>query len=109
MSDGVEELPKWVTEVESEPAFTGKDAHGKLAVWRQRQFMMQALGNKCDDCGTDEWLEFDHWNGRNWSMRAKSQWARTRILMEEFQKGLLRLLCRSCNARDGNRRKWGKK
>jgi hypothetical protein len=66
---------------------------------RRRGELIRALGGKCLACGTDQSLEFDHPNGRNWKPRLLSRWMRIKNYERDAKAGNLRLLCRCCNAR----------
>lgn len=67
------------------------------------------LGGSCASCGdpTGDLLEVDHVNGRDWSARGTSSLQRILKYWREYLAGVpLRCLCRSCNAKDGNARRW---
>ena len=51
-------------------------------------------------------LEFDHPHGRDWTPAKKNRWQRMVLYERDAAAGNLRLLCRSCNATDGNHRRW---
>lgn len=75
-------------------------------VFRER--LLDWLGRTCAICGATERLEFDHRFGRSYSLQAVDAYARyTRIYVWEADQGLLRILCRRCNARDGGHRAHG--
>jgi hypothetical protein len=67
---------------------------------------------RCAKCGTShevEDLEVDHIDARDWSGRALSRLQRAKRYWSEFLAGVrLRALCRSCNAIDGNHRRWSR-
>lgn len=56
-------------------------------------------GPKCSLCGRKDRLEPDHIYGRTWSPRKIAAGTRWRKYLEDARAGLLRLLCRSCNAK----------
>jgi hypothetical protein len=61
--------------------------------------LINALGDRCDLCGSGEALEIDHVDGRKWRLSSVSSHRRWKRSLEEFENGVrLRLLCRSCNA-----------
>lgn len=72
----------------------------------KRYDLMQKLGGKCDKCGSTKKLEFDHPNGRDWQPRKKNRWMRMIIYEREAAEGLLRILCKSCNCKDGGGRRY---
>jgi hypothetical protein len=54
-------------------------------------------------------LEVDHVDGREWSARELYFRDRVKRYWTEFLEGVrLRALCRSCNAIDGNHRRWSR-
>jgi 5-methylcytosine-specific restriction endonuclease McrA len=75
---------------------------------QRRAFLMQQMGGRCAFCGSSEFLEFDHMVPRRWVAAAKSRWQRQREYERDDALGELRLLCRSCNGRDGALRRWVK-
>jgi len=68
---------------------------------KKRNEIILLLGGKCCECGAIEKLEFDHIHPRTW--KAQELWSniRYRKYMEEAMKGIIQLLCRSCNSRKG--------
>lgn len=71
---------------------------------RIRAEINEMLGGVCDLCGAEENLEVDHPYGRDWQPRKVNRLDRLRRYLREARKGLIRLLCRSCNATDGCKR-----
>jgi 5-methylcytosine-specific restriction endonuclease McrA len=69
-----------------------------------------APDGRCAECGRRfgvKRLEIDHVHGRTWSARALSRPQRVlRYWTEYLARVRLRALCRSCNAIDGNHRRW---
>jgi hypothetical protein len=71
------------------------------------EIVRQALGNRCEICGSSDDLEIDHVDGRDWEPRKKSAHCRAKRYLYELMAGVhLRLLCATCNGRDGQRRSW---
>lgn len=68
---------------------------------RLRAKLIAILGGRCVECGTEENLEPDHLQPREW--RARDVWAATRnlIYLREAKEGKVVLRCRSCNASKG--------
>lgn len=82
--------------------------------YRERRQLIELMGGSCTACGDDEdasgfSMEFDHPNGRDWTPRRKNRWVRMALYRRDWLAGNLRLLCRRCNARDGARRRGGRK
>jgi hypothetical protein len=71
--------------------------------WYQRKklALIESLGGKCAECGSEDQLTFDHKDGRDWDIRAVHACKRLRIYTEEADAGLIQLLCLSCNSRKG--------
>jgi 5-methylcytosine-specific restriction endonuclease McrA len=68
-----------------------------------RRFFIKLLGSKCKKCGTDKSLEIDHINPADHNKNSGiGRDNRLRDWKEEYFKGNLQLLCRSCN--QGKRR-----
>jgi len=81
----------------------------KRSVRRLRSALLAKLGGRCAKCGAVERLEFDHHpEACTWEPQKVSQWIRIARYRREAAKGQLRVLCRSCNAKDGSRRYWDK-
>jgi len=70
---------------------------------KKRLELIARLGGKCALCGAGEKLEIDHINGCDWLLSGKSSHARVIHYRREAERGLLRVLCRSCNARRNSR------
>ena len=69
---------------------------------RVRKELVKQLGGKCKECGTKHDLEFDHLAPRDWVPREKDPSWRMSIIRREIRKGLIQLLCSSCNSRKGH-------
>ncbi|TWT51816.1 hypothetical protein KOR42_32890 [Thalassoglobus neptunius] len=67
----------------------------------RRRILTQAMGGKCSQCESTEELEFHHLYQREWVASKTSRWSRQRQYEEEFDNGLLTLLCADCNKRAG--------
>jgi len=79
--------------------------------WLRRRALIARLGARCAGCDQTEQdlmaaLEFDHPHGRDWTPAKKNRWQRMVLYERDAAAGNLRLLCRSCNATDGNHRRW---
>ncbi len=79
--------------------------------YTRRRALILELGGVCSSCGDDEErsgfsMEFDHPNGRDWTPSKLNRWQRQKLYERDAAMGLLRLLCRRCNARDGRRFRW---
>lgn len=74
-----------------------------LAQWalRKRLELIDAMGGKCQRCGSDHRLEFHHPNGRDYDVTRLSRWQRMIRYRGDLASGNLQLLCRACNRRDG--------
>lgn len=72
----------------------------------ERKELIQRLGGKCSVCPCADFskLEFDHPNGRPYDVAKLSRLSRLRRYRKEADEGKVRVLCRSCNARDGGAR-----
>ena len=72
-----------------------------------RQMLIIRLGARCGGCGVvDGQLDVDHVLGRGWDRPAREydSYSRVRRYWREFLSGVaLRVLCRTCNGRDGAR------
>ena len=75
----------------------------RQGVWayEQRRALIEKLGGKCAKCGSIKRLEIDHVNGRSYRLSALSRWQRVIIYKREAEAGLLRVLCRPCDAGGG--------
>lgn len=75
----------------------------------RRRVLIKALGGKCEACGSIERLELDHKNeeGREWCKGENiriGRMQRLKLYEEDYCEDKLRVLCRSCNAKDGMHR-----
>lgn len=79
----------------------------RWAVSARRRLVLE-LGGRCEFCGstTISDLEIDHKYGRTWTPREVSSSHRVSRYRSEARRGLLRVLCKSCNSRDGSYRYW---
>jgi len=77
-------------------------ARRNAAYRRGRKALIVAMGGKCSLCPRRSKLEFDHPHGRDWSPSRTSRWVRLARYKREWSAGLIRLLCRSCNASKKN-------
>lgn len=68
----------------------------------RRQALINKLGNKCNVCGLEYNLEFDHYPKRcEFTHKKLSRWTRLKRYEEDYEKGNLRLLCKKCNQSHG--------
>lgn len=67
---------------------------------RERANLVAQLGGQCCQCGKTTQLEFDHPEGRDWIPSKVGRWTRLKRYKHEASIGIVRLLCRSCNAAD---------
>lgn len=75
------------------------DTRAKVKMYRRRRRALIAkLGGHCAICGSGRKIEFDHPNGRDYDLAKMARWTRIKQYEEEAEKGLIRLLCRYCNA-----------
>ena len=93
--------------------FSGMRAHpagrpSREEAKRRRVALIARLGAVCQDgfCFEVTRLEFDHINGRDWTPSALSALQRILRYEADAAAGLLRLLCRAHNAKDGGYRRW---
>lgn len=80
----------------------------------ERQRLIADMGGKCKLCGARVDLQFDHHpKPRAWSVTRKNRRQRVRLYRRDWEAGLLRLACGSCNgstgARYGNRKRMGRR
>ena len=66
-----------------------------------RAFVVEWLGGECRLCGARERLELDHPDGIEWRRHQVDALGRAWIYAWEADHGLVRVLCRSCNAKHG--------
>lgn len=78
--------------------------------------LINVLGGRCASpfkdprCTLLERLEVDHVDGREWRLDGVKFYQRIERYLDEYKRGVrLRVLCRSCNAIDGNVKKNGKR
>jgi hypothetical protein len=71
-----------------------------------RWWLYDSLGKKCACCSAEHGLEFDHQKGRKYMPCSMNCLARAKAYLKDYAEGNLRLLCRSCNGRDGAHRRW---
>lgn len=63
-----------------------------------RALLIRWLGGKCAQCGSEDFLEVDHIEGREYVARNLSSYDRNLRYMQEFFAGVnLRCLCKFCN------------
>jgi len=68
----------------------------------RRLALLTQLGNRCNACGSEHKLEFDHYPKRCEFIHKKlSRWTRLKRYEEDAAKGNLRLLCKKCNQSHG--------
>ena len=66
-----------------------------------RESLFNALGRQCRHCGVLVDLTFDHIGARPTASRRMSQTMRAADLKRSYMRGLLQVLCRSCNSKKG--------
>jgi len=69
-----------------------------------RWWLFDTMGWCCANCGTIANVELDHPHGRNWEPRNCDCVTRAKRYLRDWADGNLRILCRTCNAKDGGRR-----
>lgn len=80
----------------------GRVAHRIALAAEYHAMLVCRLGGKCAECGTEMGLEIDHMDGRDWVVGKLPPLPRVKRYWQEFFRGVrLRVLCRSCNGRDG--------
>jgi hypothetical protein len=90
---------------------TTKQIKAKRAAARKERIesikedLYSILGRMCVACHSCQCPEFDHIHGRTWQPRELSQLQRYQRYLAEAQKGLIQILCRHCNASDGQAKK----
>lgn len=74
-------------------------ARQTLYARRIKAELIERLGGKCElcPCADPDALEFDHIDGRDWTVNRLSYSARLAKYQREAEDGLLRLLCGPCN------------
>ena len=78
-----------------------RNAYNKKLYEERRNKLLILMGGECHECKCKDFdlLEFDHINGdREWSTRKHGQTTRLRLHKQDYFKGKVRILCRSCNA-----------
>lgn len=87
-----------------------------FAEWarRKRDALIAQLGGVCKRCGmtaeeSGYALEFHHPHGRSWIPHKLNRWARVIRYERDARAGLLELLCKVCNGRDGGNRRYGRR
>lgn len=71
-----------------------------LLVARIRSMLLEIYGPKCPECGCEllpSNAEVNHIYGREWKIRDLSSYNRHLRYWKEAQRGLINLLCKSCN------------
>lgn len=68
---------------------------------RARARLVQDLGGRCAECGSADDLEIDHKHGRDYDVAELGSAERVCRYRREARAGLLRVLCKPCNGRDG--------
>lgn len=64
----------------------------------KRAELIAALGGKCECCGGNEALSFDHIDGRDYELNKMNRLQRLRVIEREIKEGVgIRLLCDRCN------------
>lgn len=94
-------------DVRNKPRSTG-NRNVIANVRHRRAALIERLGGKCVLCGTTDRLEFDHIHGATWKLDSFNSRDRMKMYEQDADAGLLRILCRSCNAKDGRNKRFGK-
>lgn len=70
---------------------------------RRRSELVERMGSKCEWCGEADQtkLELHHTKPREWVASKLSRWQRIKRCEEEFEQGVLMLLCKRCNLQAG--------
>lgn len=75
--------------------------------WLIRWWLFDIMGNHCSLCGVTEDLALDHHpEPRKWPCNKLNQYRRAKLYLRDWAAGNLRILCRSCNCRDGAVKRW---
>lgn len=78
------------------------------AIQRRRKILIKALGGRCQHCGSTEFLTLDHKEeqGRDWDVKPSEigRMKRLKLYEEDFLNDKLRVLCSTCNSKDGQHR-----
>ena len=67
----------------------------------RRQILIRAMGGKCEECGSEQDLEFHHTEPRQWIAANLSRWQRQVYYEDDYWEGKLKLLCSTCNKKNG--------
>ena len=67
----------------------------------RRRILIAAMGGECMDCGSTENLEFHHTEPRQWVASQEKYDRRQTLYEEDWDKGVLELLCGACNKKHG--------
>lgn len=74
-------------------------------VWRRRQaqkirdWLLDQMRNQCQNCGSDEHLEFHHPFGKVWKARSISIYNRMLRYRRDYSSGNLVCLCHDCHGK----------
>jgi protein-arginine kinase activator protein McsA len=68
-----------------------------IAAAQKRAALKEEMGNICWACGCKHNLHFDHPKGKDYESRNLSSLHRINRYWQEWNQGLLRLLCEECN------------
>lgn len=79
-----------------------KNAYLRKQRTERRRFALEKLGGKCVDCGSTEWLQFDHDDPKTKLYAIGSIWSTTwEKFITELAKCKLR--CKSCHLKKSNK------
>lgn len=73
----------------------------KSKIQIRRDKICTELGGICKNCGTTDNLELHHVDGKSWDPVKMSPQMRIKQYEQDHSNGLIDLLCKSCNGRDG--------
>lgn len=76
-------------------------ARSSRSYHRQRRWLIDVLGGRCERCGQDYDLQFHHVHGRTWVARKTARWVRIARYIREAARGEIELLCADCNKVEG--------